>query len=528
MPDPRTRSPFSIRNVRLFIAFRIFFNARFYYPVFTILFLDFGLTLEQFALLNAAWAASIVLLEVPSGALADTIGRRNLLVATGVLMVAEMALLCFAPKGHPTLLFVFFLINRIFSGAAEAAASGADEALAYDSLAREGNIEDWDTVLERQMRYQAAAFIIAMSLGAAVYDPALMQTVADGLGLGLDRPLTQADTLRFPLYLTLGMALMTLVTTWRMREVPTDDTDTCPEPGQCVATFREAFQITLTAGKWILRTPFALVLILAGLLFDHIIRMLLTLNSQYFRMITLPEATFGLIGSGMAVLGLFIPRLAKLLAERFTPRFNFGLLILLTFAGLLGMTFFWPIWGLVPMLVLYSVMLLSTFFLSRYLNRITDSRQRATVLSFKGLSYNLAYGIIGVLYSILLTGLRWRVTDVHPDLADPALENRVFMISIEWFPWYFLVTAAVLLIFAGRNLRFYPGIQTGRVESKIFGTSLRPQKDKHITASSQFESFEKIGACSSDRRGLGEQPPSLPDCRGTDAICGGGYGKMTR
>ena len=62
------KSTFAIRNVRLFIAFRVFFNARFYYPVFTILFLDFGLTLEQFALLNAAWAAAIVLLEVPSGA----------------------------------------------------------------------------------------------------------------------------------------------------------------------------------------------------------------------------------------------------------------------------------------------------------------------------------------------------------------------------------------------------------------------------------------------------------------------------
>ena len=451
MPDPRTRSPFSIRNVRLFIAFRIFFNARFYYPVFTILFLDFGLTLEQFAILNAAWAASIVLLEVPSGALADTIGRRNLLVTTGVLMVAEMALLCFAPRGRPTLLFLLFLINRIFSGAAEAAASGADEALAYDSLSREGNIEEWDAVLERQMRYQAAAFIIAMSLGAAVYDPALMQTVADRLGF--DRIVTQADTLRFPLYLTLGMALMTLITTLRMREVPADGADTCPEPGRCVATFREAFRITLTAGKWILATPFALVLILAGLLFDHIIRMLLTLNSQYFRMIDLPEAAFGLIGSVMAVLGLFIPRLAQLLAERFTPRFNFGILILLTFGGLAGMTFFWPIWGLIPMLVLYSVMLLSTFFLSRYLNRITDSRQRATVLSFKGLSYNLAYGVIGILYSLLLAGLRWRITDAHPGLADPILGNRVFIISIEWFPWYFLVTATILLIFARQKLR---------------------------------------------------------------------------
>jgi MFS family permease len=77
---PNGKSALAIRNVRLFIAFRVFFNARFYYPIFTILFLDFGLTLEQFALLNAAWAASIVLLEVPSGALADTIGRRNLAV----------------------------------------------------------------------------------------------------------------------------------------------------------------------------------------------------------------------------------------------------------------------------------------------------------------------------------------------------------------------------------------------------------------------------------------------------------------
>ena len=90
-------SPFKIRNVRLFIAFRVFFNSRFYYPVFTILFLDFGLTLEQFALLNVVWALTIVLLEVPSGALADTIGRKNLLVFAGACMVVEMASPLFRP-----------------------------------------------------------------------------------------------------------------------------------------------------------------------------------------------------------------------------------------------------------------------------------------------------------------------------------------------------------------------------------------------------------------------------------------------
>src|SRR4051812_36555370 len=88
------------RNVRLFIWFRILFNCRFYYPVFTILFLDLGLSIAEFAALNVVWAVTIVLLEVPSGALADRFGRRKLVVFAGWLMVAEMGVLCLMPVGH--------------------------------------------------------------------------------------------------------------------------------------------------------------------------------------------------------------------------------------------------------------------------------------------------------------------------------------------------------------------------------------------------------------------------------------------
>ena len=36
------------------------------------------MSLAQFGILNALWAFTIVLCELPSGALADTIGRRKL------------------------------------------------------------------------------------------------------------------------------------------------------------------------------------------------------------------------------------------------------------------------------------------------------------------------------------------------------------------------------------------------------------------------------------------------------------------
>ena len=448
---PHVKAPFSIRNVRLFIAFRVLFNSRFYYPVFTILFLDFGLTIDQFALLNAAWAAAIVLLEVPSGALADTIGRRKLLVVTGILMVIEIALLCFVPLGNASLLFAVFIVNRILSGAAEAAASGADEAIAYDSLKKEGDAGDWPRVLEKQMRMQSMAYIGAMSLGAAVYDPALMQRLMDLLGLNVT--LNQNITLRFPLYLTFIMAIMTLLVTLRMEEVmaPAEPDGAPGKDGG--SDIWQAFKITLQAGGWILKTPFALVIILAGLMFDNCIRMVVTLGSQYYRLINLPEASFGLIGSGMAVLGLIIPRLASKMVNRYTPAYNLGVMAAICILGLIGMTLFMPYIGLVPVALLVIVMYLDRFFQSHYLNRITASHQRATVLSFKGLSFNLAYGLIGILYALLLAILRPRVAASHPDLFGTALENSVFIQSIAWFPWYFLVTLAGLVIVARRQLK---------------------------------------------------------------------------
>ena len=448
--NPKINSPFSIRNIRLFVAFRICFNSRFYYPVFSIFFLDFGLSLSQFAILNAVWAATIVICEVPSGALADILGRRNLMIFTGVLMIMEMALLAFAPRENPEILFLFFLANRILSGMAEASASGADEALAYDSLLKEGNIKDWGKVLEKQMRFQSIGFIVVMVLGGVVYDPDLMGKAARWFGF--DMTVTKDMTLRFPVYLTLISAILTLIVALMMKEV-SNFQDECNYGEKCVRAVSDAVRITFQAGRWILNTPFVLVVILTGLIFDGVIRMIITMSSQYYRLIEIPEAMFGVIGSAMAMLGLFIPAIARRLAQNHKPLFNLCLVTVLTISGLIGMCFFFPILGLIPAMVLFSNMYFLGFFLSHYLNRATNSDQRATVLSFKGLCFNLGYGLIGILYSILLSFLRAEHQRIDPHLEGEALKNVVFIDSMVWFPWYFLITLAALMLFAVWKLK---------------------------------------------------------------------------
>jgi len=61
------------------------------------------------------------------------------------------------------------------------------------------------------------------------------------------------------------------------------------------------------------------------------------------------------------------------------------------FIGLADMALFLPtLVGVIPIVLISSTMYLLRFFQSHYLNRITTSDQRATVLSFKGLSMNFA------------------------------------------------------------------------------------------------------------------------------------------
>ena len=65
---------------------------------------------------------------MPSGALADTWGRRNLLVTAALLMIIEMLCLVVAPVQGGSILMALCVLNRLCSGLSEACASGADEA----------------------------------------------------------------------------------------------------------------------------------------------------------------------------------------------------------------------------------------------------------------------------------------------------------------------------------------------------------------------------------------------------------------
>jgi hypothetical protein len=251
--------------------------------------------------------------------------------------------------------------------------------------------------------------------------------------------LSKQTVIRFPIFLTLMSAVAALVVACRMTEAPQET-----ECGGEASVWGNV----LGAGLWILRTPVVLALILAALVNDSVVRLFLTMNSEYYRVIGIPDAAFGLIGAGFAGIGIMVPKIATRLVERNRPAPNYLLVSVLTLLGLVGVAMAWPIYGVLVVVVFSFSFGFLNFFTSHYLNAEVDSARRATVLSFKGLALNLGFGTISLLYAGLLSGLRSRGELPVSKASDPA-----FPASLPWLPVAFAAMFLPLLAYYWLKVR---------------------------------------------------------------------------
>jgi MFS family permease len=98
------------------------------YAVYALLFADHGMSVGQISSLFVVWSSISFLLEVPSGAWADTVSRRGLLVASAGIYAACFAAWTVAPS------YAGFATGFVLWGVSGALMSGTFEALLYDEL----------------------------------------------------------------------------------------------------------------------------------------------------------------------------------------------------------------------------------------------------------------------------------------------------------------------------------------------------------------------------------------------------------
>ena len=132
-----------------------------FYGVYALLFADHGLSASAISSLLIIWSAVSFLSEVPSGAWADVIDRRLLLVGSGLLFATGFATWVLWPT------YAGFALGFVLWGVSGSLMSGTFESLLYDALVDRGEERGY----ARLMGWAAASQVVAATVGIAVASP---------------------------------------------------------------------------------------------------------------------------------------------------------------------------------------------------------------------------------------------------------------------------------------------------------------------------------------------------------------------
>ncbi len=131
-------------------------------PVIVLFWQENGLDLLDIFLLQGIFAVSMVILEVPTGMVADRLGKRTSLVASMTIMCSGIIVYALGRS------FLIFLIAEIVLALGISLLSGADSALLYDTLKHLDRAEEYQQLEGKTRAIQMVSFAISSLLGGLI------------------------------------------------------------------------------------------------------------------------------------------------------------------------------------------------------------------------------------------------------------------------------------------------------------------------------------------------------------------------
>ncbi len=360
MPPPTsgaTVSPEDARalqaNIRRFYLFRFFVDFQLWLPIWAVyLTNERGLSLTELTVLDAPFWLLMIVMEVPTGAIADRWGRK-LSLSYGALANA-IAIIVFGLAGNFGVLLTSYAVWAV----AFTLYSGADSAFVYDSLRAVGREDEYQKVWGRSFAVQAVGRILGLAAGA---------WLADLINLWA------------PIVASGGLMGIAWLVSFSFREPPRFGEQ---EQAGYLEVTKNAFRIAF--GKPAVRMMMLLMAVVMG------VGMSMTILQQPF----LDEhgVRYGFFGFFLMP-GQFLSIFGALLAYRISMALGVSRIValmplaVLTTAAGLGLIDYVAAFAFYPLTTVAFAM--SFPIISDYLNRRIPSANRATILSIHNMLFSL-------------------------------------------------------------------------------------------------------------------------------------------
>lgn len=318
---------------------------------------DNGLHLSEISILKAIYSISIVVLEIPSGYLADILGRKTTLLLGSILGFFGFGIYSFSYG------FTGFLIAEIILGFGQSLISGADSAMLFDTL----------NDLKRKNEYVKYEGRI-ISIGN------LAETVAGIIG-----GLLVGISLRFPYYVQTAVAFTAIPAALTLVEPVRNNK-------MLSAGFRHILQIvkySLSDNKELRWN-----IIHSSVIGAATLTMATLIVQPYLLLIDVPLFYFGIIWPALNLTVGAVALYAYKIERKLQKAQSLLIITLFIPLGYIALSQVAAYWGIAILFLFYIFRGFATPVLKDYINQVTDSDVRATVLSVRNFVIRIFFAII--------------------------------------------------------------------------------------------------------------------------------------
>jgi predicted MFS family arabinose efflux permease len=320
-----------------------------------------GMTIQMVVFTEIIYAVTIILLEIPTGIIADKWNRKNMLVLSALLGCCEFLILVFATE------FWHFALVVFLAGIARSVSSGSENALLYDSLLLNSQEQFFEKYLGRLNVCDFTSAIIAALSGSFL---------ANRFGF------------EFNYWISFGSALIALLVSFWLIE-PNIKSDNNDES----IPIKEYIKSSLLFFK---NNQAVFLVILTGMVTGAAINFIYEFWQLYLNELKVPVVYFGLFSA----LFMFLNLPGNMLVESMKRRFNYRTLLLgvaaIFTAGFIYISTVHDYSSLFAISLIFLVSGVIDPLATGYLHHRIDSTMRATMDSFQSLGLNVVTMITGL------------------------------------------------------------------------------------------------------------------------------------
>jgi predicted MFS family arabinose efflux permease len=315
-----------------------------------------GLSLKDGLLLKTILSVSLLIFEIPSGYIADRVGRKVSLVAGGGIWTIGILVYCFGDR------FAAFAVAEILTGLAGSLISGADTALGFDTLVQLGR--------EGEYRGFEGRLVAVAGITEAV--------------CGIIGGMVAAINLVYPFILqAVAIFLYCLIAT------------TLVEPPRHIVQGGQWQKLGQIVQFALFQHKPIQALILFSAICANATFLIVWLSQGYLKETGFPTESFGiawaLFHGVMSLVSLFAACWESWVGRRIA----FASIVLWLGLAYLGLGLVQAQWGIIFIAVIYAGRGLKTPLVLNALNHYASSEMRATVLSVNSFAFRVGFVVVG-------------------------------------------------------------------------------------------------------------------------------------